>query len=51
MADLKQKKLDFQQSLEQYLEEEKIHDIFQDMMQSLIKDRPKDPIDYLINKF
>ena len=27
-----------------YLEEEKLHDIFQDMMVSIIKERPADPI-------
>jgi len=32
------------------MEEEKIHDIFQEMMSSLIKDRPEDPINFLIDK-
>lgn len=26
-----------------------MHDIFQDMMTAIIKERPKDPIDFLIN--
>ena len=32
------------------MEEEKVHDIFDEMMQALIKERPKDPIEFLINK-
>ena len=32
------------------MEQEKVHDIFADMMKSLIKDRPKDPIEFLIEK-
>ena len=43
-------KLKFQGSLETYLEQEKVHDIFEDMMKALIKDRPKNPIEFLIDK-
>lgn len=32
------------------MEEEKIHDIFQDMMTSVIKERPGDPIQFLIDR-
>lgn len=32
------------------MEQEKVHDIFEDMMKSLIKDRPKNPIEFLIEK-
>ena len=39
-----------QVGLEQYIEEEKIHDIFLEMMTSIIKERPSDPIQYLIDK-
>ena len=47
---IKKAKMQFQQELEQYLEEEKVHDIFQDMMTALIKDKPKDPIQFLIDR-
>ena len=47
---MKKAKLQFQQDLESYLEEEKVYDIFQDMMVACIKDLPKDPISYLIDK-
>jgi adenylate kinase len=47
---LKEKKLDYQKTLEEYLEENKVYDIFEDMMKDLIVNRPKDPIEFLINK-
>ena len=47
---IKKAKMQFQQELEQYIEEEKVHDIFQDMMTSIIKERPKDPIKFLIDR-
>jgi hypothetical protein len=37
---IKKAKLEFQQELESYMEEEKLHDIFQDMMTACIKDMP-----------
>ena len=43
-------KLKFQQSLETYMETEKLHDIFEDMMKALIKDRPKNPVEFLIDR-
>ena len=39
-----------QQDMETYLEEEHVYDIFQEMMTSVIKEMPKDPISYLIEK-
>jgi hypothetical protein len=33
---MQDKKLDFQKQLEDYLEEQKVYDIFQDMMKNLI---------------
>jgi hypothetical protein len=47
---IKKAKLEFQQDIESYMEEEKLHDIFQDMMTSVIKDMPKDPIQFLIER-
>ena len=47
---IKKAKLEFQQELESYMEEEKLHDIFQEMMTACIKDQPADPIQFLIEK-
>lgn len=49
-TNIKEQKMSIQKDLETYLEEEKIHDIFQDMMMALIKDKPKDPIKFLVEK-
>lgn len=45
---LKEKKLEFQQELEDTIEEHKIYELFEGMMKSLIINKPEDPIDYLI---
>lgn len=37
---LKDKKLEFQKELEEYLEDQKVYDIFEDMMKSLVISRP-----------
>ena len=47
---IKKAKLEFQQELESYMEEEKLHDIFQEMMTACIKEMPADPIEFLIEK-
>lgn len=47
---LKEKKLEFQQSLEEYLETQKLYELFESLMKSLITARPADPIDHLISK-
>ena len=47
---IKKAKMQFQQEIEAYIEEEKVHDIFQDMMTAIIKERPKDPIKFLIDR-
>ena len=47
---IKKAKLEFQQDIESYMEEEKLHDIFQDMMTACIKDMPDDPIQFLIDR-
>ena len=47
---LKDKKLDYQRSLEEYLEDQKVYEIFEDMMKSLIMNKPKDPIKFLLDK-
>lgn len=47
---MQDKKLDFQRQLEEYLETQKVYDIFEDMMKALIMNRPKDPLSYLVKK-
>jgi hypothetical protein len=47
---IKKAKLEFQHELEAYMEEEKLHDIFQQMMTAVIKEQPADPIQFLIEK-
>jgi hypothetical protein len=47
---MQDKKLDFQKQLEEYLESQKVYDIFEDMMKALIMNRPKDPLSYLVKK-
>ncbi len=47
---MQDKKLDFQKQLEEYLEEQKVYDIFEDMMKALIMHKPKDPLQFLVKK-
>ena len=47
---LKEKKLDYQRSCEEYIEQKKLYEIFEDMMKSLIMHKPKDPIKFLFDK-
>lgn len=47
---LKDKKLEYQRELEEYLEDQKVYDIFEDMMKSLIMQKPEDPIKFLLDK-
>jgi adenylate kinase len=45
-----EKKLEEQARLEEYLEENHVFEIFEDMMKSLILKRPDDPIKFLLEK-
>ena len=47
---LKEKKLDYQRGCEEYIEQKKLYETFEDMMKSLIMHKPKDPIKFLIDK-
>ena len=47
---LKEKKIDFQRSCEEYIEEQGLYEIFEDMMRSLIVNKPDDPVKFLIEK-
>ncbi|EGR27597.1 hypothetical protein IMG5_193500 [Ichthyophthirius multifiliis] len=46
----KTSKLDYQQEVEMYLEENKVYDIFENLMKDIVKDQPAQPLDYLIKK-
>ena len=47
---LKEKKLEYQRACEEYIEQKKLYETFEEMMRSLIINRPKDPIKHLIEK-
>jgi hypothetical protein len=47
---LKDKKLEYQQVLEEYLEQKKLYELFEGLMKALIVSKPSDPIDFLIKK-
>ena len=47
---LKEKKLDYQRGCEEYIEQKKLYETFEDMMKSLIMNKPADPIKFLIDK-
>ncbi|KAL4481720.1 hypothetical protein ABPG74_007809 [Tetrahymena malaccensis] len=43
-------KLNYQRDVEQYLEKNKVYDIFENLMKDLVIDQPAQPLDYLIKK-
>ena len=47
---LKEKKLEYQKGLEDYIEEHNLHELFQGMMKNLVIDKPEDPVSYLCEK-
>ena len=47
---LKEKKIDFQRGCEEYIEEQGLYEIFEDMMRNLIINKPEDPVKFLIDK-
>jgi adenylate kinase len=47
---LKDKKLDFERGLEEYLEQQKLYELFESMMKTLIVNKPADPLAHLVNK-
>jgi adenylate kinase len=46
----KAQKLKYQNDIEKYLENKKVYELFQDLMKSLVVDKPESPLDYLITK-
>ena len=47
---LKEKKIDFQRGCEEYIEEQGLYEIFEDMMRNFIINKPDDPVKFLIDK-
>lgn len=43
-------KLDYQERAEKYLEEKQIFDLFQRLMQGLVKEKPGDPLSFMVSK-
>lgn len=46
----KSQKIEYQQLIEKYLEDNQVYDLFENLIKMLLKEKPKDPIDFLINK-
>ena len=46
----KTQKLEYQQHIEKYLEEHQVYDLFEHLMKSLLKEKPKDPISFMVSK-
>lgn len=46
----KAQKVEYQEGIEKYLEDNQIYDIFEQLMKSLLKERPKDPLQFMVAK-
>eukprot|EP01022_Parablepharisma_sp_SALTPOND_P020172 TRINITY_DN3598_c0_g1_i1.p3 TRINITY_DN3598_c0_g1~~TRINITY_DN3598_c0_g1_i1.p3 ORF type:complete len:529 (+),score=59.77 TRINITY_DN3598_c0_g1_i1:2779-4365(+) len=46
----KSQKLEYQQRLENYMEEHQVYDLLEGLLRSLLKEKPKDPVDFLISR-
>jgi hypothetical protein len=46
----KLQRFDFQQSIEQFLEQNQIYELFEGLLKDLVANRPDQPLDYLIQK-
>ncbi len=46
----KSQKLEYQQQIEKYLEEHQVYDLFEYLMKAVVKEKPKDPLDFMISK-
>lgn len=44
------KKIQYQHDVEKYLEENKVYELFEDLMKNLIIAKPENPLDFLIHK-
>ncbi len=43
-------KLEFQEEIEAYLEDNGVYEMFESLMISLVKDKPADPLQFLVQK-
>ena len=46
----KLQKYEYMQSIEAYLEDNQVYELFENLLKSLIINRPDQPLDFLINK-
>jgi adenylate kinase len=46
----RQERFDFQHNVEGYVEQKGIYQLFETLMKDLLAKRPKDPIDFLIDR-
>lgn len=46
---LRQEKLEYQEELEKYMEDNDVYEIFESLMKKLIVDQPEDPVPYLLD--
>lgn len=46
----KTQKYEFTQSIEEYLEENQVYDLFENLLQQLLVKKPERPIDFLLEK-
>ena len=46
----KSQKLEYQLQIEKYLEEHQVYETFEYLLKGLAKEKPKDPIAYLVDK-
>lgn len=46
----KVQRFEFQQSIEQFLEQNQVYELFEGLLKDLVANRPDKPLDYLIEK-
>lgn len=46
----KLQKYEFMQAIEAYLEDNQVHEMFENLLKQLIINRPDQPLDFLMNK-
>jgi len=47
---LREEKIEFQREIEEYLEETKVYDIFEEIIWELVTELPKDPVNFIMEK-
>ena len=46
----KVQRFEFQQSIEQFLEQNQVYELFEGLLKDLVANRPEQPLDFLIQK-